>query len=188
MPFKFAILLLVFAVSLSACGNNAPRAGDAAPLSDNVSAVVPVDAPLTGNGESAPQAQPAASNTTADVPVLSFAIDGGIVGFCDELTLTANGNYVLNTCTEGQTSGTLPQSDRLALKSWVESLNGFQLRAEDNPGAADSLTVNMNFTGSGSVEADNDQKQAMYDWVNGLIVQLRPKPQLEPTPTPQPIV
>ncbi len=183
MIFRFAILSLIFAISLTACGGLTERADDAAPLPDNVSSESAGESnaqPVSGE-----QAQTPAQAQTG--PVLSFNIEGGIVGFCDELLLNANGDYALNNCAAGQNSGTLNQTDRVSLKTWSKDLAGFQIHAEDNAAGADNLIADLTFFGTGQTEADDVQKQMMYDWVNGLLVQLRPKPKLEPMPTPVPV-
>lgn len=184
MSFRFVVLASILLVALAACAGISTRAQDAKPLSDEV----PIQ---TENSGQPAQPAEAAVPTSAqekvainlDATAVAFKIEGGIVGFCDELVIQANGNYTLNTCTQEPVSGTLPQSDRLSLKAWLENLNSFQLRTDDNPGGADNLSTELSFAGQGQTEADDPQKQVIYDWVSGLVVQLRPKPQPEPTPT-----
>jgi hypothetical protein len=176
MPFRFTLFALVAVLVLTACGSTPTRAEDAQPLSDEV----PVE---TEN----PVVQPVAENkpvVSPDETVLEFTIDGGIVGFCDNLTIKAGGDYTLTTCSDGELSGTLPQSDRLSLKAWLENLDDFQLYTDDDAAGADKLTTQLSFDGAGSTEVTDPQKQVIYDWVNGLIIQLRPKPEMEQAAAP----
>jgi hypothetical protein len=116
--------------------------------------------------------------------VVSFKINGGIVGFCDELTINAQGDYALTICDQDPITGTLSQSERLALKGWFEQLPAFDLFTDAGKSGEDNLTSTLNFTGQGQAEIDDAQKQLVFDWVNGLILQLRPKPEIALDPTP----
>jgi hypothetical protein len=171
---RLRVLLFVLLLSLTACGDG-DRSADVAPLSDNVTGDNAQDAvqPITANSGAAAAFDPGAT-------AITFQLSGGIVGFCDELTVTAGGEYVLNSCKHPQTSGVLEPSDRASLKTWVSNLAGFQLRTEDAPNGADLLTTNLSFAGVGAVAAEDAQKQVVYDWANGLVARLQPKPAAAP--------
>jgi hypothetical protein len=173
-----APVALVCTLLLSACGATG-RVNDAAPLP----ADVPADSSPTQPAET-PTATLPAVPTIDTTAVVAFKIDGGIVGFCDELTIDAQGDYVLTTCDQGETNGSLSQTERLTLKSWYENLTGFDLFTDEGKSGADNLTTTLTFTGRGQTEADDAQKQMVFDWINGLILQLRPKPEIVMDPTP----
>lgn len=118
---------------------------------------------------------------------LVFSVSGGLVGFCDELSIDAGGNYILNICDQEEYSGTLSGPDKASLQSWLDNLTGFQLVQEDNPGGADNLSTTLIFNGTGDVEADENQQQIILDWASGLSIRIRPQPEIE-QPTPAPIV
>lgn len=170
MLFRLTTFAVILLVALSACGASSARVQDAQPLSDQVPTQT----------EKPVQVAPAVAPETE---VVKFTIEGGIVGFCDELVVKANGDYTLTTCNQGQSTGTLPQSDRVSLKAWLENLSAFQLYTDDGAQTADGLATNLSFAGVGGTPADDPQKQVIFDWVSGLIVQLRPKPQPAATPT-----
>lgn len=176
MSLRIATLAFILVVALTGCGSTASRAQDAQPLSDQVPAQADATVPPVAPAAAAPA-------PALDATAVTFSINGGIVGFCDELVINANGDYQLTTCNQGQVSGTLPQSDRVSLKSWLENLSSFQLYTDDGAQAADGMSTDLSFVGQGSTAVEDPQKQMIFDWVSGLIVQLRPKPQLEPTPT-----
>jgi hypothetical protein len=120
-------------------------------------------------------------------PIVTFNISGGLIGFCDQLTVNPDGSYRLQRlCDQNEVSGTLTQEDRASLQAWSDNLRDFQLAGEDNPGSADSLITSLVFHGRGEAEADERQQQVIFDWASGLIVRLRPQ-EAEPTPTPLPV-
>lgn len=173
MPHKFLMLLILLASAmLSACGATASRAADAAPLEQTVAEQggVPVAQP------EAPAPENVAAATVSE-PVVRFNINS--FGFCDELTIAASGDYVLNSCTHGQISGTLKPSDKASLEAWVSNLSSFDMSAADAPNATDELDVALSFVGQGSIAAPDDQKLVLYDWVNGLVASLQPRPEIE---------
>ncbi len=180
MPFRFTVFVFILVMALTACGGATATPQDAAALPE----VVPAPAQKSAATQPPPPVKPAAVAVAADAVAVKFNIKGGIVGFCDELVIKANGDYTLNTCNLGQSAGTLPQSGRVSLKSWLETLKAFQVHVEDNAAAADGLVTDLAFSGVGSADATDAQKQAIFDWVNGQVVQLRPKPQPAATPLP----
>jgi hypothetical protein len=116
---------------------------------------------------------------------IAFNISGGIAGFCDSLTVSTGGDYVWQSCNGKSLNGGLEQGDLDVLQPWLTDLTAFQLLFEDNPGGPDNLTRELVFNGTGSTEADEAQKQVIFDWVNGLFIRLRPQAvEAPPTPTP----
>ena len=186
------IIIAMLCLTLAACGTT-PRPADiapplppATPAPTATSAAVstppaaPATSPTPAAAASQPQLDPAAV-------LITFSISGGLVGFCDSLTVKAGGDYTLQSCKTGASTGVLPQADLDALKGWVSNLASFQFKYEDNPGGPDSMTTELVFNGAGSTQPDDQQKQAVVDWVNGLFIRLRPQ-QVAPPPTPTPTV
>lgn len=197
---KFVICLALLTISLSACG--APPANDIAPAPVAPAAATPLPeptaTPVVAPSEPTPlpptspppeitavpptpeaQVQPAAETA------LIFTLAGGIVGFCDELTINADGAYTLQTCQQPEViTGTLDQADLASLTGWTESLASFEFKTEDNPDNPDNLVANLVFNGRGPTEVDEPQRQIIFDWVNGLLVRLRPQAVAPPTPEP----
>lgn len=184
MPIKLFFTLILLIV-LTACGGSA--------RSNDIATVAPATAAAVVNTPPAETAVPptvpaATSAAVAASPVLVFTLSGGIVGFCDELTLDSAGGYALRRpCADpAELTGTLAPPDLDALNGWVQNLAGFQLKFEDNPGGPDNLASALTFTGQGSTTADETQQRAVFDWANSLLVRIRPQP--APPPTPEPIV
>ncbi|NJN99512.1 MAG: hypothetical protein HC875_38145, partial [Anaerolineales bacterium] len=119
MPIKlFFTLTLLFA--LTACGGSA--------RSNDIATVAPATAAAVVNTPPAETAVPptvpaATSAAVAASPVLVFTLSGGIVGFCDELTLDSAGGYALRRpCAEpAELTGTLAPPDMDALNGWVQN-------------------------------------------------------------------
>ena len=187
----FCLALLLLGVGLSACsGEAAGRTGDVTPLPAEVMAEATTAAPEEGQ---VPAEEAAGSTDQAEAPaqgsegpILTFNISGGVIGFCDELIINPGGAYLLRLCDGQELTGELGQADRVSLESWYENLSDINLTFEDNPGGADSLKTALTFDGQGEVAADERQQQVIYEWVNGLVVRLRPQ-QFQPTPTPAPV-
>ena len=192
------ILLLV--IVLSAC-NGAARTSDIAPIvvATLAETATPEPEPTAEDQPETPtlvastsdQLEPTAPPTAepqpeAGQPAITFTISGGFVGFCDELTIDESGNYGLHSCRQEELSGVLVQPDLEVLQNWSETLAGFTLTFEDNPGGPDNLSSTLVFKGQGEPAADETQQQAIFDWVNSLFIRLRPQP-VEPPPTPEPV-
>jgi hypothetical protein len=135
--------------------------------------------------EAAPTPTPSSVPATNDAPAITFTLSGGIVGFCDELTISQNGVYVLRSCKQSEEiTGPLEQADLDLLTSWTQNLGSFSLNQEDNPGGPDNLISSLVFNGQGTAATDEAQQGAIFDWVNRLLIQVRPQPVASPTPEP----
>lgn len=187
----FTFLVLVTLFFLSGCGNTS-RSGDIAPVA-TLPPVAATEAPGETTIPSQPTAETPATPLSAEPtpapaagagPVISFQLSGGIVGFCDELSIAGSGAYVLRTCRQDEITGTLEPADLELLTAWGQNLASFQLNFEDNPGGPDNLASHLVFEGQGSTEADEAQKQMIFDWVNGLLIRTRPQAVAPPTPEP----
>ncbi|MBN1993352.1 MAG: hypothetical protein JW953_11685 [Anaerolineae bacterium] len=181
----FAILLL------AACGP-APRPGDIEPVGDSPGqAITPpppsIEAtPTPASNEVLPSAtMPPAETPDPQAELITFDISGGIVGFCDTLTVRGGGAYTLQSCAGETTTGVLEQADLDALHAWANELAAFQLSLPGNPAGPDNMITNLIFNGTGSGQADEAQQKMIFDWVNGLFIRLRPQSvEAPPTPTP----
>lgn len=94
--------------------------------------------------------------------VLHWHREGGIAGFCDDLTLYRTGWAVASTCKTGQ-SQTLNTyrltADELAkVYQWLDGLKMFNYSQKD-AAAADSMAISLSFEGAGSLDAAPDQQQ-----------------------------
>jgi hypothetical protein len=190
---KITLFLLVIAtIVLSACGSS-NRSDDIAPVgAATAPTATPVPAAAAPGEVSAPgetaavMLAPVNPTAAAAAPVLNFKLSGGIVGFCDDLTLDTTGNYVLRrACAQpAEIGGPLMAEDFASLNSWAQNLASFQFKTEDNP---DNMAMELVFTGQGSTQADPAQQQVILDWANSLLVRIRPQA-VAPPPTPEPLV
>jgi hypothetical protein len=185
----FVVLVLLF----SGCGGaSSGEADDVTPLSQDVPAgdvaappatALPVETPPETSAESTPSPEPAQESPAADMPVVTFGISGGIVGFCDELRIEADGSYTLQSlCNQDVITGSLEQNDQAMLQAWHEALEDFQMSSEDNPGGPDNMVTNLSFNGQGDTVADEQQQRMIYEWVNGLTLRLRSQQGQAPVP------
>lgn len=200
---KISLFLLAIAViMLSACGGsnrpndiapvgaaNVPAATSLPPAATPAQAALPTETPVMTDPVAANPTSQVAAPAASAAPVLNFKLSGGIVGFCDDLTLDAAGNYVLRrACAQpAEITGTLAPPDFDSLKSWVQNLASFQYKSEDNPGGPDNMAMELVFTGQGATQPDEAQKQTILDWVNSLLVRIRPQA-VAPPPTLEPLV
>lgn len=186
--FKKIATLILFALLMGGCGGPAtPRNEDVAP----VPTVAPTEAVASPTGERMPSPTasplPAVEETAVSAPteypaedVLTFDISGGNIGFCDTLRLGGRGDYLLQSCqAEAPIQGNLSETDLISLRMWYDNLAGF----ERQTGGGDSPEATLTFVGRGETQPDETQQQIIYDWVNGLLLRLRPQA-VAPPPTP----
>ena len=197
------VLVSMLIVIVSACSSAARRSNDAVSLSQDIPPeptaapqVTPLPVEPTAQAQPDEPAPPTATaqipgddsqSQVNDGPVLVFSLFGGIVGFCDELTVSKNGDYTLRICDQDEIVGTLAEGDLASLQMWHDNLASFNRTFEDNPGGPDNLVTNFAFNGQGQVETDERQQQVIVDWVSSLAIRLRPQQQAEEVPTPEPV-
>lgn len=101
--------------------------------------------------------------------------EGGIAGFCDDVTVYRTGEAYLTSC-----KGNQPQdlgrvrldADQLAtVYDWVDTLQPFELDQSD-PAQADAMTIRIVFSGSGSTVATAADQQAIIDFAQSLLAQV----------------
>jgi hypothetical protein len=109
-----------------------------------------------------------------DGPVLSYHREGGIAGFCDDVTVFANGEVTVASCAsdppQAVGSTTLSEAQMRMLEQWVNELASFDDEQTD-PAVADVMTINIAFQGNGEREATEEELQAMQLFAQELLVQ-----------------
>ncbi|MCB0138113.1 MAG: hypothetical protein KDD75_23635, partial [Caldilineaceae bacterium] len=102
---------------------------------------------------------------------LAWHREGGIAGFCDDLTVYVTDEAWATTC-----RGATPQdlghfrldAEQLAtLYEWVDTFASFEYNQSD-PAAADSMTVKLIFSGAGAQRATADEQAAIVDFAQTL--------------------
>jgi hypothetical protein len=102
--------------------------------------------------------------------------EGGVAGFCDDLSAYVTGQVLASTCRK-DTAETLakrwleaPELEQLY--SWVDTYAPFEFGNTDNATGADSMTTRMVFMGTGTTVADAAQQQLMVDYAATLYANL----------------
>jgi hypothetical protein len=123
----------------------------------------------------------------ADLPLLTWHREGGLAGFCDDLTVLGDARVIAGTCRGGETlvlgEGTLTPDQQAQLDAWVSRLKAFDVQ-ETDPATADALTVRLALAGRGGEELTHQDQQAIRDFAVGLFLQAGGLPE-GPTPTPE---
>lgn len=119
----------------------------------------------------------AASGRTGASWGLAFAWhrEGGIAGFCDDLTVYVTGRVYASSC-KGSEPQNLGQArlnaEQLAqLYTWVDTFQGFEVEQSD-PAVADAMTVRLVFSGSGEQPASEAEQQAILAFAAELFAEL----------------
>lgn len=106
---------------------------------------------------------------------LAWHREGGIAGFCDDLTIDVTGLVYASTC-KGQNPQTLADrwlgnADLEQIYAWVDQYGPFEVEQTDDA-QADGMTVRMVFSGAGSVTPDEEEQQAMLDFAAEMYTRL----------------
>jgi hypothetical protein len=102
--------------------------------------------------------------------------EGGIAGFCDDLTAYVTGQVYASSC-KGQTPvdlgmRRLSAAELAQVYAWVDRLAGFEVNQSDPPGQTDAMTVTLVFSGAGGETASPADQQAILDLAATLYAEL----------------
>ena len=150
------------------------------------------------NGEATVEATPAEQRAMAEWASLrydelvagrtsaawSLALDwhreGGIAGFCDEVTVYLTGDYLVNNCKNPPATSVATPEPSLPLHlspvqleqlyGWVDSLATFEYAYTD-PAVSDAMTTRFAFSGNGKQAATEEDIQAINAFASSLLVQ-----------------
>ncbi len=104
-----------------------------------------------------------ASLPDGETVVVAWRRQGGIVGFCDDLIIYADGRFEATSCKGSR--GAVPVEIRLTgeqlaqLNTWIRRFASFELEQQDPPGAADAMTIKLAFVGMGSQQPTTAQQE-----------------------------
>jgi hypothetical protein len=106
--------------------------------------------------------------------IFAWHREGGIAGFCDDLTVYVTGVAYATSCRGGapQDLGRL-QLDPTQLETvygWVDQLQSFEYEQSD-PATADAMTTQLIFSGAGSQEATEDEQAAILAFAEALFAE-----------------
>jgi len=110
--------------------------------------------------------------------VLSWHREGGIAGFCDDLSVYITGEMYASACRGEQPQDLgkrrLTREELAQLYTWVDTLGAFEIEQTD-PAQADAMTIRVLFTGMGPNQANDADKQAIRDFAAQLFASLSPQ-------------
>lgn len=104
--------------------------------------------------------------------VVAWHREGGLAGFCDDVTVYVTGDAYVTSC-----RGNQPQElgrvrlapDQLGIVyDWVDTLQSFEVEQTD-PATEDAMTIRMVFSGAGTAAANEAVEQAITDLALTLI-------------------
>ncbi len=105
---------------------------------------------------------------------LTWHREGGIAGFCDDVSIYVTGEAYVSSCRGDQPRDLgrvrLNSSQLQDLYTWMDTLKGFEFSYTD-PATADAMTVSLLFSGMGPAEAADADLQAMQALALDLLTQ-----------------
>lgn len=107
--------------------------------------------------------------------LVSWHREGGIAGFCDDLTAYVSGELSASSC-RSQLAQTLARRQMSAqelaqLQGWIDAYAPFEYTHSDGP-VADSMAVNLQFSGAGATPADEAAQQEILRFVESLYTEM----------------
>ena len=96
--------------------------------------------------------------------VLIWTRDGGFVGFCDELKVSAAGDVTVASCrTPGRKRRTLEAGDLARLNDWRKGFGTVNITSGDAP-VYDAMQLKLTLSGNGRVQPTAAQRQELLEW------------------------
>jgi len=108
---------------------------------------------------------------------LTWKREGGIAGFCDNLTVFLSGEVYGDQCktSDGRMktfASLFTASEQKQFTTWVAKYGQVDLDASDPKGVADGMTVLLTFYGSGDSQPSKDDGVAMFGWAQDVFQKL----------------
>jgi hypothetical protein len=107
--------------------------------------------------------------------VLTWRREGGIAGFCDEMSVSANGEVRARSCKPGGGSrtGMLSKEDLVRLDQWRMSFDSVGIETRDSP-VTDAMTVTLTLKGNGTGKPTDEERQDILGWAQDVYDQILP--------------
>jgi hypothetical protein len=118
------------------------------------------------------------SHTVPATLALTWKREGGIAGFCDNLTVFLSGEVYGNQCRTGDGrmdtfASLLSSSERNNFQSWVEQYGELNIDASDPKGVSDRMVVTLTFLGTGDEETvSSPDQRALLEFAQSLYQKL----------------
>jgi hypothetical protein len=110
---------------------------------------------------------------------LTWHREGGIAGFCDDLTVYLSGEIHANWCkpnagdSQANLFAVISQAELAQFNQWVTKYGMVMVTTKD-PAVADAMTTALTLNGSGQGQPTEAEKQAMMEWAQALYNQVKP--------------
>jgi hypothetical protein len=107
-----------------------------------------------------------------DTPVLVWHREGGIAGFCDDLTVRAGGSYSVANCMAqpgSERTGQLDAGQLRQLTLWVMTFQSFETSEGEHDTFPDAMIVRFAFKGTGTAQAGPDDIAAINNFASLLV-------------------
>ena len=115
---------------------------------------------------------------------LAWHREGGIAGFCDDLTIDVTGEATARSCAGGQQVKLgrthLDAAQLTDLYRWIDSLQPFQVENSD-PATADAMTIRLAFNSVGPGQASDADIRAIADFAARVYREIEAEAQAETT-------
>ena len=105
---------------------------------------------------------------------LTWKREGGIAGFCDNMTVFLSGEVYVNNC-KGQPEGRmvtfatlLTASELKQFNAWIEEFGQADLDASDPEGVSDRMVRTLSFFGNGNGKLVVSDEEALFTWAQDL--------------------
>ncbi len=106
--------------------------------------------------------------TGEDLPLIIYSRSGGIVGFCDKVTIFSGGLAQVTSCHKAATAQITLSSDQIAkIASWQANLAGFKYD-EGDESVPDGMTIHLVFSGNGKRSASSADQEAMMNLASDI--------------------
>jgi hypothetical protein len=152
---RFSPLFALLLVLTSACAAPAPGAPAATPTTTPVENDAPI--PFPGN-----------------TAVLVWHREGGIAGFCDDLTVYADGSFKVANCManpENERPGQLNAEQLMQLSGWVRTFKSFSVSEGEDATYPDAMILKATFKGVGTTQVSPDDLAAIHNFASLLVAQ-----------------
>ncbi|MCB0110909.1 MAG: hypothetical protein KDE53_33545, partial [Caldilineaceae bacterium] len=122
---------------------------------------------------------------------LAWHREGGIAGFCDDVTVYVTGAVYVTSCRDQEPTDLghfrLDAEQLATLYSWVNTYAAFDYEWHD-PAAADAMTVTLDFFGAGTETVTEPEQLLIVDFAQNLFNEGSMSNTEVPTGCPQPAV
>jgi hypothetical protein len=117
------------------------------------------------------------SHTVPATLALTWKREGGIAGFCDNLTVFLSGEVYGNQCRTGDGrmdtfTSLLSASEQKQFTAWIAEYGQVELDASDPKGVADGMTVLLSLYGNGDAQPSKEDGTAIFLWAQDLYQKL----------------